>query len=177
MDPHDRLMVRYRRGDVRAFEELYERWERRAYGFCLHYLGDPDRAADAFQDTFRRLVESRDRYEPEGRFASWLFTLARRACIDLVRAERPHRREERTDAALRESVSASRTSSPEKEVVVRSELDRLLARLPASQREALLLAKYHGFSYAEIAEMVGVTEVAVKQRVYRALKTLAEEEP
>lgn len=172
MDRDDRLMSRYRRGDVQAFEALYERYERRVYGFCLHYLGDPDRAADAFQNTFRRLVDSRDRYEPRGRFASWLFTLARRSCIDLLRARPTHEDVELAGEALRSDHPALRSSSPEQEVIDRSELRRLLAGLPAGQREALLLSKYHGFSYAEIAEMVGATEAAVKQRVYRALQTL-----
>lgn len=181
MDAEDRLMVRYRWGDVRAFEELYERYERRVYGFCLHYLKDPDEAAEAFQDTFRRVVESRDRFEPRGRFESWLFTLARRACADRLRASRD---EESLDATVRRRPSAASSASappplasagPEAGVLRRAEIRRLLARLPESQREALLLSKYQGFSYAEIAEMVDATEAAVKQRVYRALRTLAGE--
>lgn len=186
MDLDDRLMERYRRGDVRAFEELYERWEGRVYGFCLRYLGDRDLAADAFQETFRRLVESRERYEPRGRFGAWLFTLARRSCVDRLRerpgeaaleaARRPPRGRPDRGAPGRPGGRAARAGPPasdlEEAVVRRSELARLLRRLPPRQREALLLAKYHGFTYAEIGEMVGASEAAVKQRVYRALRTL-----
>lgn len=177
LEDDDRLMIRYREGDARAFERLYERWERRVYGFCLRYLGDRDLAADAFQETFRRLVEGRDRYEPRGRFAAWLFTLARRASVELLRA-----RSDREETPLEEAGSgavaghaAVGAASPEKEALDRSEIGRLLGRLPPAQREALLLAKGYGFAYAEIAAMVGATEAAVKQRVYRALRTLEEE--
>lgn len=164
-------MARYAAGDVEAFEELYARYDRRVYGFCLHNLRDPDAAADAFQDTFRRLVESRDRYEGRGRFASWLFTLARRACADRFR-RRPEARS--LDAASRGEAlpEALHAPGPEESAVARTSLDRLLARLPRGQREVLLLSKHFGFSYREVAEMTGTTEAAVKQKVYRALKTL-----
>jgi RNA polymerase sigma-70 factor (ECF subfamily) len=55
---------------------------------------------------------------------------------------------------------------------VQSDLERLLSTLPTEQREVLLLHQMQGFSYAQIAEMTGATEVGVKQKAYRALKTL-----
>lgn len=170
----DELMQRYADGQVRAFERLYERYEGRVYGFCLRRLGDPDAAADAFQNAWRRVVDARDRYEPRGRFESWLFTLVRRACGDLRRS-RPDA-ERKMDPAV-ESVPGpvARDPAADDELARRDELRRLLDRLTEGQREALLLSKYHGFTYAEAAEITGSTEAAVKQRVYRALKRLRED--
>lgn len=172
MASDDELMRRYADGDVGAFERLYDRYEGRVYGFCLRRLGDRDAAADAFQDAWRRVVDARRRYEPEGKFESWLFTLVRRACIDLRRS-RPDA-EERDADPFDESVPtpADRSPAADERTVRREELRRLLDRLTEEQREALLLSKYEGFSYREVAEITGSTEAAVKQTVYRALKKL-----
>jgi len=169
----DELMRRYAAGDAGAFERLYERYEGRVYGFCLRRLGDPDAAADAFQDAWRRVVDARRGYEPRGRFESWLFTLVRRACADVRRAGRDHASLEAMNGA--EGRPASGEPAPEARVAREETLRSLLALLTDGQREALLLSKYEGFTYAEVAEMTGSTEAAVKQRVYRALKKLREE--
>lgn len=163
-------MARYADGDPEAFRELYDRWADRVYGFCLRQVGDEAEAADAFQDTFRRLIRARHRYEERGRFKSWLFTLARRACAERARSRSsgPERRLEE-DAA---PTPVARNSDPSTRAADQDVLQRVLARLTEAQREVLLLAKYEGFSYAEIAEMTDTTEAAVKQRVYRALKKL-----
>ncbi|MFB6368186.1 MAG: RNA polymerase sigma factor [Gemmatimonadota bacterium] len=163
-------MVRYAAGDPEAFRDLYDRWADRVYGFCLRQLGDEAEAADAFQDTFRRLIEARDRYEEQGRFRSWLFTLARRAC-----AERARSRTSRREDSLEEETAATpvaETDDPGRRAADRDQLRRALAELTEGQREALLLSRYEGFTYAEIADMTDSTEAAVKQRVYRALRKL-----
>lgn len=165
----DELMKRYARGDAAAFEALYRRYEAPVYGFCLRYLGDPDRAADAFQETFVRLIDARDDYEPRGRFRSWLFTVARRVCVDHSRAASDRRASE----VLPDELPAGAPGQDvERQVAARDEAARLLATLPAAQREVILLSRYHGFTYAEIADLVGSTEAAVKQQAYRALTTL-----
>ncbi|GIW53142.1 MAG: RNA polymerase sigma factor SigK [Gemmatimonadales bacterium] len=163
-------MRRFASGDGESFATLYRRYEGAVYGFCLRYLGDPDGAADAFQETFVRVIDARHRYRPRGKFKSWLFTIARRVCAD------HYRRLSRTQAPLEAvhstpSQVAARGSS-EGALMARDEIVRLLAALPADQREALLLSRWYGFTYREIAEMSNSTEAAVKQRVYRALVTL-----
>lgn len=164
-------MARYADGDPEAFRELYDRWADRVYGFCLRYLGDEAEAADAFQDTFRRLIEARDRYEEQGRFRSWLFTLARRACAERMRS-RSSDREKRSLDEETVTTPVAETDDPDQRAADRDRLRRALAGLTEAQRVAVLLAKHEGFSYAEIADMTDSTEAAVKQRVYRALKKL-----
>lgn len=173
-------MARYAAGDTEAFRTLYDRWEGRVFGFCLRFLGREAPAADAFQDTFRRLIEARREYEPRGRFRSWLFTLARRACIDQLRSspdEQPLAANSDTlrrpgPTGRRADVPRSPETDAEEEVSRRDEIARLLAVLTEEQREVLLLTKYEGFSYREVAEITGSTEAAVKQRIYRALRKL-----
>lgn len=167
----DSLMMGFVQGDADAFEMLYRRYEAALYGFCLRYLGDPDGAADAFQETFVRVIDARDDYQPRGRFRSWLFTIARRVCVDHFRATS----DRRASRVLPEELPASAPGQDvEHRVAARDEAARLLATLPPAQREVILLSRYHGFTYAEIAELVESTEAAVKQQAYRALTTLRE---
>ncbi|MBI4539176.1 MAG: sigma-70 family RNA polymerase sigma factor [Gemmatimonadetes bacterium] len=168
--PDDALMARYTQGDMDAFGELYARYERPLFGFCLRYLGDPDAAADAFQEVFKRVVHAREAYEPRGRFRSWIFTIARRICTDSVRQARSGAPLEVAAAAWPEAIALQPRF--ENRVAHADEVRRLLAPLPDEQREALLLSKYEGLSYAEIAEITGSSEAAVKQKVYRAIQTV-----
>lgn len=168
----DLLMERYAAGDARAFEALYARWESPLFGFVLRMTGDPEAAVDAFQEVWLRVVEARGAYRGEGRFRSWLFTVARRVCVDRDRKGSP--RERREGGQPGERPDSGRSARPDEALVRAEEIGRLLGSLPSGQREALLLSKYHGFTYGEIAEMTGTTEAAVKQKVYRALRSLRE---
>lgn len=156
-------MTCFAAGDPAAFDELYRRYERPIFGFCLRLCGDPDTAADSFQDAFLRVIELRSRYSETGRFRAWLFTIARSVCIDRLRRRRP-------SVAWHEAPPvASGGVSAERMVEASNELTRVLGILSPDQREVILLHKAHGFSHAEIAEMTDSTEAAVKQKMYRAL--------
>lgn len=168
------LMARFAAGDATAFAALYDRYESTVYGFCLRLLGDRDVADDAFQDTFITLIDQRFRYRDQGRLRGWLFTIARNVCLDRLRTA--ERRDQLRPLASARSAALPR--SPARAAEERDELTRLLAVLPADQREILLLHRHAGFSYAEIAEMKASTEAAVKQKAYRAavaLRTAAKE--
>lgn len=170
MDPDDELMLAYAGGDASAFAELYDRHADAIYAFCVRRLGSEADAEDVVQETFRRLVDARERYEPRGRFRSYLFTLARSACVDRVRS----RSDDERLSKLREEGFQPEGADPLPGSGLETEEDlrRLLEHLTDEQREALLLAKYEGFPYADIAKMTGTTEAAVKQKVYRALRRL-----
>ena len=161
----ERLMVRYAGGDATAFDTLYGRYEDSIYGFCLRMLGDADAAADAFQDTFIRLVDMRNAYKPRGRFRSWLFTIARNICLDQLR--RGRRRVSLGDVEIVDHANSAGGA-----VEFWDEVARVLARIPAEQREIILMHRYYGFSYWEIARISDTTEAAVKQKAYRAMQTL-----
>ncbi len=112
-----------------------------------------------------RLVDGAVRYEPRGRFPSWIFTIARRVCLDVLRTDKKQR-------PVGSVGDIPAMSGPAADIERRDELERYLSRLPPEQREVLLLHRYHGFAYEEVATMTGSTVAAVKQKAYRALKTL-----
>ena len=137
-------MLRYGDGDADAFEELYNRYRGPVYGFCLRSLGDSDAAADAFQDTFREVVDARHRYKVRCQFASWIFTIVRRVCIDRVRETRQHE----PLSALDEDQNADHKVIPITEQISQQDaIRRLLTALSPEHREVLLLSKYQGFSF------------------------------
>ncbi len=161
-------MARFAAGHAEAFEALYDRYEAPLFGFCLRLVGDEDLAQDAFQDTFITVIEQRLRYRDRGRFRSWLFTVAHNTCLDRARLGR--RRAHLLELHSRTGTSVE--ASPEQAITSRDELAQVLAGLPPDQREIVLLHRYEGFSYAEIAEMTSSTTPAVKQKAYRALAAL-----
>ena len=164
----DELMSRFAVGDSRAFDILYLRHEGPLYGFCLGLLGDEDSAQDSFQETWVRVVEASPEYHPMGRFRSWVFTIARRVCLDRIR-------QQNKAGPLGADVVvgfADGCASPAEVVEHRDLASRLLRLLTDQQREVLALSRYSGFSYGEIAKMADRSEAAVKQLAYRAFETL-----
>ena len=166
VESDDELMMRFKGGDAAAFEVLYDRYEAQLFGLCVRLLGNRADAEDALQDLFFKVVDRRSTFEPRGRFRSWIFTIARFACMDRLRiAKTDNRFLERMDGPDREEAHDS-------EVLARTDVTRLLMALPIDQREVLVLHRLYGFSQAEIAAMLGGTEAGVRQKSYRALKAL-----
>jgi RNA polymerase sigma-70 factor (ECF subfamily) len=168
-DPADaELAERAGAGDEWAFTTLVRRYERPVYALCVRYLGNAD-GADAAQETFVRAfthIESYDRGRP---LLPWLFTIARRLCID-------HQRLRRHEAPAPERPLADLQHAPvEAHVSAREELTLLagaLARLPEGPREALALFHLHDLSYKEIAEQLEVPMGTVMTWIHRGRDAL-----
>ncbi len=161
------LMQRYADGDPDAFEELFRRYEPRAYGFFLKRTGSPQRAEDLYQELFLRIHRNRDRYDPARPFAPWFFQIANRLLIDdHRRAFRNHEvpigdREPRTERPRSEDVVADR-----------EQIGYLLHVLSPEERYVVQSAKVEGIGYPELAEHLGKSVDAVKKMASRALQRL-----
>jgi RNA polymerase sigma-70 factor (ECF subfamily) len=161
----DALMSRYARGDPAAFDQLFARYERRAYGFFLARVRSPERAADLFQELFLRVHRGRETFRPEGRFAPWFFGVARRVLVDDFRRRGPPLE------GLGEELAA-RASDPERAFQVRESLAVLQAELSEEEQTILVAAKGAGADLATIAGRLGRTTTAVRQIVSRATRRL-----
>jgi len=150
----------FKAGDKQAFRMLYDRYDQAIYRFCRHLVVDEALARDAFQETFIRMYEHRQDLRGTN-IQSWLFTIARRVSLNLLRARR--RTHEEFNETLHESVDHI-----DSDVLLREHIDRALALLPVALREALILRDVEGHSYLEIAEIVGIDISLAKVRVYRA---------
>lgn len=155
-----KLTAAFRAGDRVAFRELYNMYQASIYRFCRHLISDEALAQDAFQETFIRMYEHRQELRGEN-VKSWLFTIARRVSLNLIRTKRANHE-------AFDEMSHAQTELTEYDVFLKEHIDRALAQLPAPFREALVLREYDGYSYQEIAVIVGIDLSLAKVRVHRA---------
>lgn len=165
-------MEGYAASDLSAFRELYSRYEKRIYNFFLRRLGNPDRAADLFQEAFLRLHRNRAYFDTRQSFATWFYTIAN----NLVRDEFRKQRGVQFEAIEAEDfLPPSRLAGPE-ESMTAAELSKKLEKawkmLPEAQKEVLTLSRFEGLKHGMIATITGRSEVAVRQLLYRALQNL-----
>jgi RNA polymerase sigma-70 factor (ECF subfamily) len=175
----ERLMQRYRGGDVGAFEELMHRHRATVHHFLLRLVGDAARAEDLAQDTWLRIVAAAPRWERRARFTTWALSIARNAALDEARRA-AHRATESLDGAraggfsLLEAVAGDELA-PDRAAesrLLRPKLEAALAALPIEQREVFVLREYAGVPFAEIAEITGAPVPTVKSRMRYALEAL-----
>ena len=180
-DASESLMLRFRAGDVRAFELLLQRHRQSVYDFVLRSVGvyNTTQAEDLTQETFLRVVKQAATYEPKSKFTTWLFTLARNLCIDASR-RRKHRKTQSLDAQDEEGHSlldrtADKGLAVDREAVsleLRARLERAIDGLPDDQREVFLMRESADLSFKEIADVIGISENTVKSRMRYALEKL-----
>lgn len=161
-------------GEVGALGELYDRYGSLAYGVALRVVGDPGRAEDVVQEAFLKVWRSAGAFDAgRGSLRGWLLTGVRNRAIDTLRGRGAH---ERAELELLPDVpDTAAGSDPWREVsrsLERAAIQEALASLPGEQRQAIELAYYGGFSYAEIATMSRVPLSTVKGRARLALEKL-----
>jgi RNA polymerase sigma-70 factor (ECF subfamily) len=171
-DPDAALMLAFQRGDEGAFRTLYERHARPMVAFCHHFVRDAARAEELAQDVFVNVYRARSRYQPSARFKTFLYRVASNLCLnELRRPERAARPAGAEDGPPDPDEVASPAAGPE-DVARGRALERavrgMLAGLPEKQRAALVLCRFEGLSYEEIAEVLDATVPAVKSLIHRA---------
>lgn len=161
-----------REGDVAQLGVLFERYHGSLFDFFCRLTGSPTVAEDLVQDVFVRMLKYRATYRDEGRFATWMFRIARNARADHFR--RRTLAGEALDSALDRA-----TETPGPALLLErgrdlARLRRALTLLREDRRELILLARYQGMSHDDIGELLGVDAGTVKVRFHRALKDLRE---
>ena len=164
------------RGDESALAELYDRVGRVAYGLALRIVRDERLAEDAVQEGFLAVWRTAAAFRAERAKAStWILTLVHRRAVDLVRREERRRTEPLPDEI---PLPAGQAAEPTDEAAwLRYERERVqqaLAQLPDTQREAIELAYYGGYSQSELAERLGVPLGTIKSRMFAGLARLRE---
>jgi RNA polymerase sigma-70 factor (ECF subfamily) len=167
----DTAMDRYAAGEDAAFGLVYDALAPRLYGYLLRQTRDRTRAEDLLQQTLLRIHRARDRFIPGAEVTPWAFAIARRLLIDGIR------RSKREVFADDSEPDAGPSGEPTAEELIHaSELaalvEKVLARLPQSQRVAFELIKHEGLTVAEAAAVLGTTVAAVKLRAHRAYEAL-----
>lgn len=180
------LMLRYRDGDLQAFEELYRRHSRGLYLFISWRSPRKDWVDEIVQDSWANLHQARARYQPQAGFRTYLFQIARNRLIDQLRqnnrvslaselAQNGDDDRSPFDALVD---AAHDTASPDATLEEKQRADKLYAAirtLPSEQREALVLQQFNGMSLDEISVLVSAPVETVKSRLRYAMKKLRQQ--
>jgi RNA polymerase sigma-70 factor, ECF subfamily len=184
-DPDVRLMLQVRDGDAAAFTELVLRYQNRLLTVLEHLVGNREQAEDLAQEVFVRVFKARQRYEPEAKFSTWLFTIANNIASNALRS-RSRRREvgvpegngaDSTPLSLDQLAKAASGAMPTRALDKAEQAEMVrsaVAALSERQRMALLLAKFEGMSYQDIAQTMDLSVQAIKSLLSRARVNLKE---
>ncbi len=164
------VLRRARRGDDRAFAEIYHAHAPRLYATCLRLTGERAAASDVLQDTFVHAWNALPEYRGESALATWLHRIAVNTSLQQLRGDR--RRLQRVQPV--EAVESTGAAARDAHVAERLDLERAIASLSADARTVFVLRAIEGYSYAEIGDLTGSSEVALRAQYARARRTLAE---
>ena len=179
LDPDVRLMLQVRDDNAAAFEQLVEKYQGRLVGILEHLVPRKNQAEDLAQEVFMRVYRARKSYVPGAKFSTWLFTITNNVASNAVR-KLSRRKEINIQKSQSGSMPAYGLDSMAKDksglmparVADQKEISQIvrdaIQNLNERQRMAMLLNKYEGMSYIEIAETMNLTTQAVKSLLSRA---------
>jgi RNA polymerase sigma-70 factor, ECF subfamily len=167
----EELMARYTDGDPRAFDEVFRRVSPRLFRYLVRLTRQPDRAEDLVQVTFAKVHRARSAYLRGAPVLPWVFAIGRRAFLDDVRRRKSRHEDLSHDGRLPEPISEVRGVSQD----VAEALEAALSNLPPQYAETIELLKLSGLSVRDVAEVLGVSESAVKLRAHRGYALLRKE--
>ena len=168
----EELMIAYTGGNAAAFDALVERYRRPVYALVHGFVRDAAAAEDVFQEAFVNVIRGAGTFDPNRRFAPWLFRIAERAALEFLRRGARHRTEPLPGVA---EPPAPEHYGPEPSLL-RNEshtaLARAVARLPEPQRTALFLREAADLPFDEVARIMQQPLNTVLSHHFRALKRL-----
>ena len=171
-------MLRYRDGELPAFEPLYQRHKGGVYRYLLRGCGNRSLADELFQEVWLSLVKARERYTPSAKFATYLYRIAHNRLIDYYRQhgiqiESPLPEDDDGDGGY--ALHGATPDNPEQIVAARQQAVKVIDvidNLPIEQREAFLLFEEGGLNVDEIAEATSVNKETAKSRLRYAFNKL-----
>jgi len=170
----EQLLHAFSRGHESAFEELVARHGAPVKAYALRLLHSREQAEEVFEETFLRVIRAKGRWEARGTVRGYLFTIAHRLCLDILRKRRLER--EAVPTLVQMSQSRTVTPSPEAAALLgerATQLETAIGQLAEEHRDVLLLRAIHGLSVAETAAVLGITPTQVYDRMSYARKRLA----
>jgi len=171
------LMLRVGEGDDTSFAVLLERHRGSVVHFMYRMVQNQAVSEELAQEVFLRVYRSRSTYEPTAKFTTWLFRIATHVALNSIRDGKKEKGHESLDVEIEgmERQVADCQPTVEQEMVQNvklREVRQAIEALPAKQRAAVLMHKYEGLDYAQIAAVLSCSESAVKSLLFRAYESL-----
>jgi len=172
------LMLRVGEGDDTSFALLLERHRGPVVHFLYRMVQNQAVSEELAQEVFLRVYRSRSTYEPTAKFTTWLFRIATHVALNSIRDGKKEKGHESLDVETADGMErqvADRQPTVEQEMVhevKRREVRQAIEALPAKQRAAVLMHKYEGLDYAQIAVVLSCSESAIKSLLFRAYESL-----
>jgi RNA polymerase sigma-70 factor (ECF subfamily) len=170
-DPEGQLLESCRRGEVAAFETLYEQHGSRMKSLARNLLGTESDAEDAVQETFLKVYRGAASFRGSAALSTWIYRILVNTCYDLLRRRRRRAEEPlepssvgSTSGAPADRVEGPALPAPSGDHPLRLAIEQSLGKLAPRQRTVFLLAAVEGFSHREIADVLDVSEGASRTR-------------
>lgn len=178
------LMLRFKEGDMSAFDEIVQRHKRSLINFFNRFLWDKQLAEDSAQEVFIKLYKSVKRYKPKSKFNTFLYSIARNHFRDILRKnernpqlvslDEPLTYEDCETSTLQDKI-ADKELSPSEEFEKREIQDiikKAILSLPVGLREVFILREYQGLKNEEVAKILKIPVGTVKSRMHDGIRLL-----
>lgn len=174
------LMFRVKDGDPEAFAALVSRYQRTVLNVVFRYIGNRAIAEELTQDVFVRVYRARETYERKAKFETWLYRIVFNLCVNASEYGKRRRAAsldevspegERRSAAVTDPGSTTPLEEVEREEM-RTRVQEAIEQLPEQQRAALIMSRYQGMQYQQVAEALNTSEEAIKSLLFRARDNL-----
>ncbi len=166
-----------RQGDQAAFGMLIEAYQGPVYNLAYRMLNHAGEAEEAAQEAFIRAYTRLDSYDPQHKFSTWMLSITSNYCIDILRKRRAILLSIDEPLPAHPALMSDRENSPEAQTVhgeLSDMVQTLLQQLPEDYRQAVVLRYWYEMSYEEIAEVMQTSVSAIKSRLFRARRLLAQ---
>ena len=167
------LMLRYRDGDVAAFEILYRRHNDALFRYLLRLCRQRAAAEDVFQEVWGKIIKARDSYRPSAKFTTFLYHVAYNCFIDYVRRNKRHANTADVEPDSQPGALEQPDQVAERSLA-RRRLEAALETLPDEQRDVFLLHEEAGLSLDQIATVTDCKRETAKSRLRYAVRKLRE---
>ncbi|MGH9483239.1 MAG: RNA polymerase sigma factor [Terriglobales bacterium] len=186
LDADTALMLRFQAGEAACFDELVTRFQKPLLGFVYRMLRNHAASEEILQEAFLRVYLHRSRYRPQARFSTWIYRIASHLALNYLRDHRRDRLADSLDGEIGDDTAprelADRRPTVEQTMVAASaetarriRVRDAVASLPGRQRAAVILHKYQGLDYEQIAGALELSPSATKSLLFRAYESLRRE--
>lgn len=166
------IMKSVKDGDIKKLGELFERYSKRLYNYFLFQIKDPLKSEDLVQNVFYNILKYRHTYKDNGDFKVWMYTIARNEIINYLKNRKILTADIDPDQVTNSDDNPENNLRHKRDI---NYLETALAKISPDKKELIILSRFNGLNYGQIAEIAGCTVGAIKVRMYRAINELTKQ--